>query len=609
MIKAIKSLILMSVLCNFIETMEKILKATTMIIFLVIFLGALGFVRNSFAVYSIPSDRKITWSAGLDPVGGIPTNYTEVTCNGLHNNNSVDDTAAIQACIDNASSNTAIVIPAGVYKINGTITMKSNVILRGAKASGWPFLPTDDATATTLNMNGGRIDFNGGSKDNNWYPARPNGTAISSGYTQASTSITVSSSSGYATNDFISIYQDEDSAIIDDKNCTWLGEDYGSGDPHVMQQYSQITAINGNVLTIDPAIFYVTPNATNPKIRKQTFNVVKAGLENLRLNGNGANYKFVLFRFTKNCWMKGVETYNVGYVSSGSPHVWTDFSYENEYRDSYLHHGISNDSGGNYGFEFYNWNSRHKVENNIIRDTRHSIAFEGGGSGNAILYNYTDDNGESIQGQGNTYDTSFLGEDAIINHGSHPYMNLWEGNSVTSYWSDYTQGSASHNTLFRNHVRGNNTTLTLDSNPWLWVCVEIEQYNRYVNLVGNVIGNSSFTTGTVVCNSSNCGATKPYIYRFGYSSSGGSYSDSASYSTAILQGNYDYVTDGVAAWADSDHTLANSLYYNSQPSWWTNGIPWPPIGPYVTGQVNDIPAKVRYTTPRPSAPTGLRIIQ
>ena len=60
------------------------------------------------------------------------------------------------------------------------------------------------------------------------------------------------------------------------------------------------------------------------------------------------------------------------------------------------------------------------MENNIVRDTRHSIVFEGGGSGNAVLFNYTDDNGESVQGNGAVIDTSFLGEDAISNHGSHP---------------------------------------------------------------------------------------------------------------------------------------------------------------------------------------------
>jgi hypothetical protein len=40
----------------------------------------------------------------------------------------------------------------------------------------------------------------------------------------------------------------------------------------------------------------------------------------------------------------------------------------------------------------YWWNSAHKWENNTVFHTRHSIILEGGGSGYAILYNYSFDN-------------------------------------------------------------------------------------------------------------------------------------------------------------------------------------------------------------------------
>src|SRR5439155_15106866 len=134
-----------------------------------------------------------------------------------------DNTSRINACISGAAANTAVFLAAGVYRVDGSITMKSNVALRGAKAAVSPWLPAADGTATTLNMAGGQISFSGGSKSN-WSPGANSGTAITSGYTQGSASITVSDASNYAVNDYVSVYQNRDSAIIDDKGYTWLGE-------------------------------------------------------------------------------------------------------------------------------------------------------------------------------------------------------------------------------------------------------------------------------------------------------------------------------------------------------------------------------------------------
>src|SRR5262245_21672139 len=124
--------------------------------------------------------------------------------------------------------------------------------------------------------------------------------------------------------------------------------------------------------------------------------------------------------------------------------------------------------------------------------------------------------GESVQGLGVVADTDFLSEDAAANDGAVPSMNVCEADCITGAGVAYTWGSSSHITLFRNHVRCKNTTSALDASPWLWVCVEIEQYNRYYNLVGNVLGLNSFTGGTVVDDGSRTGL--PIIYRFGYSS-------------------------------------------------------------------------------------------
>ena len=92
------------------------------------------------------------------------------------------------------------------------------------------------------------------------------------------------------------------------------------------------------------------------------------------------------------------------------------------------------------------------------------------------------------------------------------------------------------------------------------------------------------------------------------------YLDPKPYTTALIHGNYDYITDGVANWLDSDHAIRNSMYYSSKPSWY-GGCVWPPIGPDVSEYTNNTPAKLRYEGSScagsdlpPSPPTNLRIL-
>jgi hypothetical protein len=122
------------------------------------------------AIYELPSERTIEWSAGLDSVGGIPV-YPSVTCDGLDPSGSVDNTSLINTCISNAAPDTAVFIPAGVYLVNGTIHMKSRVVLRGVKAASIPWLPEADSTVTTLNLNGSRISLME-DKITNWFQAQ-----------------------------------------------------------------------------------------------------------------------------------------------------------------------------------------------------------------------------------------------------------------------------------------------------------------------------------------------------------------------------------------------------------------------------------------------------
>ena len=539
--------------------------------------GVMG-VTDSYAVYDVPPGRRITWNAGLDPVGGIP-NYTNVTCTGLDPTGVADNTSKIQTCINSAASGTAVFIPAGTYKISADLNMKSNIALRGAKATAsGPFLPNADASMTTLNMTGGsRIMFPGGSKSGNWNPGPMQGTPITAGYTQGSTSLTLSDASIYNVGDWISVYQNTDSHDISVSEL-FLGEDASSGDPHVFQQYSQVTAKNGNTLTINPPIYLVTTAPTGQSVRKQTFGVVMAGVENMRLNGSGTqSYGIINITFSKNIWAKGVETYNSGNDGGGSPHIMIRFSLQCEVRDGYYHYGAGYDGGMNYGVQIMNWNSAHKVENNIVRQTRHSVLFAGS-SGSVALYNYTDDSWESVMGSPTVRNDAFLSPEEMPNHGAHPHMNVYEGNYASNIYADFVHGSSGYNVIFRNRVTCFRTSFPLIS-PWGDTCIGLESYNYNYSIIGNVIGWSGVNNAGMLFTGS-----VPVVFNFSSDSS----------PSAIKHGNWDYKTSGVANWdGGSDHTLRNSMYYASKPSFFGT-CPWPPFGPEGNPTINTLPAKDRY---------------
>ncbi len=553
---------------------------------------------QAWAVYDVPSGRKINWEAGLDSVGGIPT-YTSVTCTSAKGDGISEDGANIQGCINAAPAKTAVFLPAGTYKVSSEISMKSNVVLRGAGAS-YPWLPAASAGSTVIELyNEKKIRFDGGSKE-----GMGSNINIESGHVKGSNKLTLGSVSGLQVNNYISIFQDNDPRIVDASKCSWCGDDSGTG-KHCMQQFARITAIDGKVITIDPSMYYTYSSADNPQIKKVTasgdFGLVKAGLEDLKINNKNTAVggPMIYGRFARHCWIKSVETYNAG-IAAKDDHLRLEFCYGFEIRDSHFHHGRAYSSDRNYGVYLLFWNSAHKIENNILYGLRHAINFEGGGSGCAILYNYMDAGFEAEE-------QSFLSADLNSNHGPHPHMNLIEGNVSAKITHDWTMGSSSHNTLFRNWARGWRSTPPIEWGVW---AIDIQNFNRYFNIVGNVIGMTSWTTGTVLADN-NCTPEEPAVYRFGCTGQPGYYQDPKSYETAIIHGNYDYITDGVADWdGGADHVLRDSMYYSSKPSFFGKRN-WPPFGFDQSPVVGRLPAQDRFEgddSAPPSPPGNLRIV-
>ena len=553
--------------------------------------------------YDLPNDnagcpgncRQIPWQTGSDlwNAGTLP-NYSSVTCSGLAGNGTTNDGPAIQSCINAASSGAAVSIPAGTYYINSTLRLKSNVVLRGAKPSGLPFLPTADVTATTfvLGPNGSFTTQNFSSTNTSsldpgtTYAVKSPGYALSGAPKKGDTTITISTGSLTA-GQWIAVFADNDPTLVsvigEDGTCQWCGDNTGFD---VMQQIVQVTSVSGSTATLSRPLYYTL--YTNPEYRKYTFGTQKAGFENFRVNAAsdiGAS-QIILLQGCLYCWVKGVETYNTG-TSSGSAHIELDYSYGNEIRDNYVHDGRSSASGANYGVYFQFINSDHKVENNITRHNRHGIIYQGGGSGIAVLYNYIDDL--------YTDDLTYLGS-ARTSHGAHPYMNLWEGNIASHVTADDFWGSSSHFVFFRNWLWGDETGTGVPSFPPNsgFDAIDLYPMQTYYSFVGNVLGitgkHTNWADATLRGFNEYASASAPIVYSY----AGASGSIPSSNTTSLNHGNYDYKTNGVAYWEGGpNHALKASMYYTSKPAFFGACV-WPGIGPDITPITNQMPAKARY---------------
>ncbi|HUI92313.1 MAG TPA: glycosyl hydrolase family 28-related protein [Chitinivibrionales bacterium] len=546
---------------------------------------------HAFAYYSLPDDpnscpagcRRIHWVAGSDLWNnGILPVYPSVNCTGLAGDGVTDDGPAIQACINSAADNTAVYLPAGTYYVNGTVRLRSSVALRGAGP---------DKTFINLGANGWLTTQNFSTSVHldpaTSYGAHSPGYLLAGAPKKGDTVLAVASGTVNA-GDWISVFSDDDSTLVTangaDGHCTWCADNTGY---HLMQQIVRVNAKNGSSIFMSRPLYYTL--FTNPQYRKYTFPTKNAGFEDFKVSGvadRGAG-QLVTLQGALFCWVKNVETFNTG-SSSGSAHIELDFSYGCEVRECSLHDGRSSASGANYGVYFQFVNSDHKVENNVMRHNRHSIVYQGGGSGTAVLYNYMDDNF--------TDDLTYLGS-ARTSHGAHPYMNLFEGNIISHIAADNFWGTSSHFVFFRNWLWGDETGAGVPGFPPAdgYVAVDVYPLNTYYSFVGNVLGvtgmHTAWPAATLRGFNSYASPTAPMVYSYG----GASGTIPSTDATSLNHGNFDYKTNGVAFWeGGADHALTNSMYYASKPSWWCDNIPWPPIGPDVTGQANDIPAKLRY---------------
>jgi hypothetical protein len=565
-------------ICSVGKTMKKLL------ILALIFLGVISGFGQSL---TFPSHTTIDWDPGLSyGRGGIPnrptgsgTTINAHTTYGADNTGVTDATNAIQNALNAATAGSVVYLPTGTYLVGGTLHLVSNVSLRG-----------DGPDLTIIHYTG---SYGCLSADNGvgWAPSQ----AITASASKGASTITVYSSASMAVGGFVNISYTDPSFVdiygVEGYNGCAGAPDTGGGsaytcdqndDTRCLMQIAKITAINGDVLTLEHGLYRGT--GTNPYVNYQASAFTTGvGVENLRIHstGTGVDQPTILLSNCVLSWIKNIKSF----LDSGTEnycHVFMYNSYANEVRDSWFQGGGQNSSGLDYGVYLFSNTSECLVENNVFVGMRHSM-ITAGASG--CVFGYNDSVGNWESDSGNTW----CAEDGC-SHGAESFYNLWEGNICCQLNLDNIHGGNAWNLFYRNWSLAWSTALSTTSAVNYRYAVVLMFNTQAAKVAGNVYGQSGdITTGGPGIH--NRGVTSDYIVDDTNDESVPNTGESNA--TYYLQGNYSYLTNSTTWVGGTAVTLPASMYQSNKPSWW-GSTAYPAIGPDLTPVNGSTPAQVRY---------------
>ena len=545
----------------------------------------------------VDPSRATDWSqAGV--VGGIP-NRTVVcaTINASsYGNGASDATGGIQNALNSCPSGQVVVLSAGTFRINSNVLVPSNVTLRGAGAN-----------QTILDAHGsghGPVILGNGGVTQNAVNAS---VSIVSGATAGSISLGLASNSGVSIGSYLLVTELNDTSFVTnvggEGTCTWC-DGYWNG-TRSRGQIVQVTSVSGSVVGINPALY--SAYSHSPLATPFTASASYAGVEYLQVYENNTGYAGDFYMGgCANCWAKGVE----GNYADGN-FVEVHWGWHDEIRDSYFSNAYTHAPGA-YDSDVFlaDKTSASLIENNIVERGHVSLMFDWGPAGNVLAYNYT-------EGEFDANSVNFV-IGGVSMHGAHPQFNLMEGNVANQYYPDQVWGSSSHNTTFRNWWEGTTracspssgrgtVSCTGSSGWWPFQASRAEQVSSlatYGNFVGDIAGSAnqnallSFGNPTshvaiLTSPSSRSYDSTNYNMTFGYgessdSGSGPGIDSTRPYNTALIYNVYTYANGATNCFFNGSAStcstsLPASFFHSAKPSWWLASLPWPPIGPDVTG--------------------------
>ncbi len=365
----------------------------------------------------IPESRRTAWDPGIP--GGVPDSpvATTVTDHGAIGNGSANDHAAFVAAIASLPEAGGVVFaPAGIYRIEGTLSLTDGVVIRGSgPAETHLEFDLNGAAAPALEV----VTYERG----DWTP-------VTAGFGKGTTTVTVSDASEVVVGSFAEIQQENDAAIMYTDpawDVSWADDSVG--------EMVRIVAVSGGQVTLAEPLHHSYDPAQNPVLRPLGM-VEYAGIEDVHIErldaGEAATVSFKNAAFV---WMD-----NVLSEMAMRSHVDTSSVYRCEIRNSRFIDAHDHGGGGRgYGTSIGRHTTGCLIEDNIFESLRHSMIIQVGAAGNVFGYNFSTD---SHDNNGNLLPDISL-------HGHYPAMNLFEGNIVeeigfADYWGPVGPGNTAH---------------------------------------------------------------------------------------------------------------------------------------------------------------------
>jgi hypothetical protein len=607
----------------------------------VVLLVAISFFFPSFSNAQLWSGilspaRAADWTnAGI--TGGVP-NITKIcttlgtasqTASFAQSVTSAQIQSAIDAC--GSSGGGVVLLNTGTYSIASEIDLASNVVLRGDGPMNTSLVFGPNAAGPHCGLNTEVIGFCGNSSNNGDSPN--NLVNWSGGYAQGASQVTLSSTAGLSVGQLLILTQKDDASdtgnyfVCSSTKCSQEGASGQTGITtggvnHVQMEWKLVTGIKGNTVSISPALY--SPqwrSGQAPEAWWSNTLIKNAGIENLTLDATNHtlnNTTNIMMYNSYGCWVKNIRSlYSESNVQTGYQpgrnHVWLVYSAKNIIRDSYFF-GTREAATLSYGVETW-MTGDDLVENNIFQGVVNGLLV-GQCEGCVFAYNFgtnASNNNEFFQ----------IPTPSFTHDGGTAY-NLFEGNEGTGGLEDNIHGTHNMHTYFRNLWYVLETSPPKESQMQ---AAEVSAYARYMNYIGNVMGNTSVSNQYEVAapSSTNCNTV---IFSFGWDDSGcqNTYShpnDTLAHSTSLRWGNWDTVTNATRWCGNSSDTdwsttcgstseiptgapaypnpvptvgdtgagqsgLPASFYLSGKPSWWVfpSGLastPFPAVGPEVTG--------------------------
>ncbi len=569
-------------------------------------------------------------------VGGIP-NRTTVCANVSPLGGNKDDTNNIQAKIEACPIGQVVQLAAGRFTIaeGNYVLLDRGITLRGA-GPGSPILQRTGGAVLNNENSGGNpspIIIVGPMRWNNNFIS----TNVTADVADGASSVKVASAAGFSVGqivlldeasnagwqpdpqkrgsiwaepDFRVVWQKHNPALtdIDDFNAGETPKTAGSAGQWFSQldrptaEYHKISAISGTTITFDsPATISYRAAHQAQLSYSSTPYVTNAGVENLTLsNGDDGQLRF---EWAALSWAKNVES--TVWLGEG---IAIDNSFRIQLEQFYVHDAAWAEPGGaGYAISLAQGSSEILIENGISVRANKVMVSRCSGAGSVTAYNYMDD------GHINT-DDGWIEIGANASHMTGSHHTLFEGNYAFNLDSDDTHGASIYMTYFRNYSPGVRRSFvsSYDGKTINDVAQRTNgpiraagamAYSYWFSFVGNVLGMPS--GGGVpgwVYSASNWTNGSPTIWQLGWDAFSPYPVDAKVTTTAVRDGNFDYVTNAVT-WAATDtaHTLPNSFYLAAKPAFFTagKGYTWPWVNPTGATKLNVLPAKARFDAGTP----------